>query len=266
MRVVAEREEQTLNRNRIAVLIALASIGLLAQTRETSAAAEVHRFNLVIAGNPTSIDGGGFNDRLDEFNDTMLTPRGLERLKSLKFGWLFETSFMYFVRPNVAVRAGVGQLRTQSQREFLPALDQTIQLRAEILSVPVLVGGAYYLQPYNQGDFQARAYFGAGFESLVYNRARFQSVEVATDPGTTLGGTYVVEGRRDSPGYYLETGVHMFFAVRHSVMLAATYRSAHIRDMNVTLTTPGGSVLPLGNLFDLDTSGVGGRMALAIGF
>lgn len=253
-----------MTRTRLAALGLVAVIGCLAHARNVDAAAEVHRFNVVIGANPTSVEGGGFNDQLDNFNDLLLTPRGLERIETLRFAWLFDAGFEYFVRPNVAVTLGVGQLRTQTDREFLPALDQTIQLRAEMLSVPVTVGGAYYLQPYNQGDFQARAFFGGGFQSLVYNRARFQSVEAGTEPSTTLGGTYVVEGRRDSPGFYVETGVHMFFAVRYSVILTGRYRSAMIREMDVTLHTVDGDRIPLPP-FGLDTSGLGGRMALAIG-
>ena len=37
--------------------------------------------------------------------------------------------------------------------------------------MPVHVGGAYYLQPYNQGDFQARAYVGGGLVQYTYTRA-----------------------------------------------------------------------------------------------
>lgn len=253
-------------RIRLAGLVVLCALGLSVPVRDASAAAEVHRFNLVLSAAPSSIAGGGFNDRLEEFSRLQLAPRGLEELESPKFGWLYDASFLYFVRPNFAVVAGVGQIRTQSKREFLPALDQTIQLRAEMLSVPVHVGGNYYLQPYNQGDFQARVFLGGGFESLVYNHARFQATEVDTDPMTTLGGTYFLDASRDSPGFYLEGGVHMFFAVRYSVAISGTYRSAKIRGLEPTITTPGGGTIPAGELFDLDMSGVGGKMAFGIGF
>ena len=68
--------------------------------------------------------------------------------------------------------------------------------------------------------------------SLVYNRARFQAVESRTDSTNTLGGTYKISAKGDSPGYYLEGGVHMFFAARYSVMLGAIYRSAMVRNMD----------------------------------
>ena len=42
------------------------------------------------------------------------------------------------------------------------------------VSWPVSVGAAYYLAPYNQGDFQARGYLGGGFLSVVQSRLKVQ--------------------------------------------------------------------------------------------
>src|SRR6185503_9472467 len=123
------------------------------------AAAEVHRANLVISVNPMAVDGGDFNGFIDFLNETQLEPRGLEGMKRITFAWLYEGELRYFLRPNIAVAAGVGQQRATTDREYLPVLGAAIQLHGEVLSVPVHVGGAYYLAPYNQGDFQARAYF-----------------------------------------------------------------------------------------------------------
>jgi hypothetical protein len=240
----------------------MASFDAIAGPDQAWAVAEVHRFNLILSANPTAVNPTDFNDRLETFNRSILLPRDLKGMDKIHFGWLFDAQLHYFLRPNIAVLAGVGQLRTQTKREYLPAIQQDIQLRAEILSVPVHVGGAYYLQPYNQGDFQARAYVGAGFMSLVYNRARLQAAEAGTDPSTTLGGSYVINAKEDSPGFYAETGVHMFFATRVSVIVSALYRSAKIRNMVVeSRDHPPFSIPP----FDLDTSGLGLRMGLAIG-
>jgi hypothetical protein len=240
-------------------------LGLLVQARQVEAAAEVHRLNVVLSAIPTQVSPKDFNDLLDRYNRQVLGPKGIEGIKSIEFAWLFDAEMRYFVRQNVAVSAGVGQLRRQSAREVLPGLQQDIQLRAEILSVPVHVGAAYYFQAYNQGDFQARAYLGGGFQNNVYSFARLHAVEAGTDFSTTLGGTYEISGRGDSPGYYVETGAHMFFATRYSVMLGFMYRSSEIRDLEGTLIADGRKT-PLGPIYDLDTSGVGARMSLAIGF
>ena len=248
-----------------AALLALAGLA-----SEAGAAAEVHRLSLVVSGVPTAISATDFNEKvIGTINRIVLTPRGFEEVNSIHWGWLFDAQLRYFVRPNVVVEAGAGQLRSQSTRDLLPALNASIQYRAEILSVPVHVGAAYYLSGYNQGDFQARPYLGAGFMSQTYNHARFHAVESGTDPSTTLGGTYRVVGRGDSPGYYLEGGVHMFFAARYSVLIGGLYRSAVVRDLPVTLEIPrpNGTLLsvPQGSI-SLDTGGLGGRFALAIGF
>lgn len=251
-----------------AIPAALLAVACLAS--EAGAAAEVHKLSLALSVIPTGIKAEDFNDNvIGRVNDAVLSPRGMEEVSAIHWGWLFDAQFRYFVRPNVAIEAGAGQLRSSSSREFLPALNASIQYRAEILSVPVHVGGAYYLPGYNQGDFAARGYLGAGLQSITYNYGRFSAVESGTDTSTTLGGTFHASGRADSPGYYLETGVHMFFAARYSVMLGLLYRSSVVREMDITLeqSLPNGSVVstPAGTI-EFDTGGVGGRFALAIGF
>jgi hypothetical protein len=57
----------------------------------------------------------------------------------------------------------------------------------------------------------------------------------------------------------------MFFASRFSALLGVRYRSAMIRDLVGVRRELDGSETDLGRLLDLDTSGVGVRMALAIG-
>ena len=249
-----------MNVRRLAGIVLVAACASWGVARDAGAAATVHRFNLVLSAIPTSVDGGDYNELLDNLNRTQLEPRGLEGLEELKFGWLFEAQLRYFVRQNMAVNAGVGQLRLTTDREYLPFVGAAIQLHGEVLTVPVHVGGAYYLAPYNQGDFQARAFVGGGVLSHVYSRALFQqeAVGVPDVPSLTMRGV------QDGPGYYVEAGAHMFFAVRYSVLLSAIYRSSVIRN----LETPEGApfLTPEGEPFELDLSGVGARLGLAIGF
>jgi hypothetical protein len=245
--------------------------------REAGAAAEVHRFNLVISGIPTSVTAADYNDRLDFFNQR-LDAQGLEGLKEIKAAFLFDTQLRYFVRPNIAVEMGIGQLRQQSKREYLPTLNANIQFRAEVLSAPVHVGAAYYLQPYNVGDFRAQAYLGGGFLSAIYNRARLEGVASGLDSLTMQAANFKVTGQGDAPGYYLDAGVHMFFALRFSVMISALYRSQVVRDLRGTVRFADGSevdvermadipvLVPLGGMEEFDLSGIGARLAVAIGF
>jgi hypothetical protein len=255
-----------LNRIRLAALAASALVvALIAPPREARAAAEVHNFNLVLSAIPSSVTSGGFNDVIDQYNRIILNPRDFSSLEEIGFGWMFEAELRYFVRQNVAVNAGVGQLKTQSKREYLPLINQTIDVRAEIITVPVHVGADYYFAPYNQGDFQARAYLGGGILSNVFSRATFEQNENNTDPSTTLGGSFIARGTRDSPGFYIQTGVHMFFASSWSVMLGGVYRSAKIERLVDQET--GEPILDLlGGEVDLDLGGAGVRLGVAKGF
>jgi hypothetical protein len=258
----------TVPRLRFPALCALCA-GVLAWGSTAHAAAQVSKFNIVLSANAMTIGAQDFNEKvIDQLNRSILEPRGYEGVKRIKFAWMYDIQGRYFVRPNFAVEAGVSQLRTVSRREFLPAINMSIDYRAELLSVPVHLGGAYYLPAYNQGDFQARWYLGGGFMAQVYNRAKFAAVESRTDPAHTLGGDFKIAARRDSPGFYLDTGVHMFFGGRYSVLLGGIYRSALVRQAEGELETyPNGvrTRVPLGPVFDIDTSGFGAKLALAIG-
>jgi hypothetical protein len=114
----------------------------------------------------------------------------------------------------------------------------------------------------------------------------------------SLGGNNRLSARGDSPGYYAEVGAHLFFAARYSVIVGAVYRSMKIRNLTnegeIMVPDPFGRVLPdprdptnvtkvykppfpvkkgLEDLAggpvripNLDLSGFGVRMAVAIGF
>jgi hypothetical protein len=267
-----------------AVAGALAALLVAGQAR---AAAEVHRFNLVLSGNPTQIMGGDFNDQLDYFNATRLQPRGYENFDHIQFSWLFDAELRYFARPNFAIVAGVGQLSAISKKEFLPGISQGIDLRAELLTAPIHIGGLYYLQAYNQGDFQARAYVGGGLVQYTYTKATFQ--QTLTNPDSALnvnwqapghpeyGSNYKLEYTQDAPGWYFEAGAHMFFAARYSMIVGAVYRSGEFRQMRLSRLERNGTVVPVaepgpvvkntkGEDYTLDMGGLGVKMAVGIGF
>lgn len=266
-----------MNRFRPIVLGALCAVALLAgRALEASAAAEVHKLNLVISANPTSVAGGGFNDRISDFNDLVLIPRGNEPLESIEGGWLFQGELRYFVRQNVALVGGVGFFNSESKREYLPAILASINILASVEAVPVHLGAMYYLAPYNQGDFQARTYFGAGLVTATNAQVSFSKVELGTDSLTTYGGlrtggssTYEVNGGRGSPGFYLELGAHMFFASRWSVLVGGGYRSLKVTGLPLLLSDEDRLGNPETTAFsttELDLSGGNFKMAIAYGF
>lgn len=252
------------------------AIGFLltfATPQPAASAPELHKLNLILSSNPTQIIAGDLNDFINDFNRFQLEPRGMEALDNISFAWYHQAELRYFVRPNWALSAGFGQIRSQSRREFLPRISQIIVLRTDVLSVPVHVGATYYLAPYTQGDFQARAYLGGGFMSLTNNKIVFEQLEFQADSATTLGGSRRSKARADGPGYYAEFGGHMFFASRYSVMIGAIYRSATVRRTHVVneVVVPGGTgtvtAIPDENPgIGLDTSGLGLRMGVGIGF
>ena len=272
-------------RFRLAAVSAVAcSLALLLCAGQAKAAAEVHRFNLVLSGIPTQVVGGDMNDALDLYNQRVLDPKGYESLKHLQFTWAYDAELRYFVRPNFALTAGLTQLRATEEASFLPAITQVVGVQAEILTVPVHIGGLYYLQAYNQGDFQARAYIGGGLMQYTYSHARFRQTLTTPDPAwnapdTSLGrvSTYKTTLTQDAPGYYLEAGAHMFFASRFSVAIGAIYRSGKLNNMRQDRSgtsgqgTSGDQIGPVvlnssGKPYQLDVGGLGLRMALGIGF
>jgi hypothetical protein len=277
-----------LTRLRLGVLLALAvAFGAFSHAPEAMAAAEVHRLNQVLSGNPSQVDGGGMNDLIDRYNQYPLEARGFEGLEKLGMAWFFDAELRYFVRPNFALAAGVGQLKTQTKKEFLPSIGSAIDVRGEVITAPVHVGAQYYLAPYNQGDFQARAFLGGGLLSLSATQARFTTFEMGLPMAgdtldiASLGGTNRLVATGGGTGYYAEFGAHMFFAARYSVIIGAIYRSAKLRDMvsEGTIMVPEDRPvapyrqIPLvgkdgkpARIRNLDLSGVGVRMALGIGF
>lgn len=258
----------------LASLVLGSAIALIAAS-PAAAAPEVHRFGLVLSVNPTQVVAEDLNDFIDDYNKTWLTPMGLEALGNISFAWYNQAELRYFVRQNWAVSGGFGQIRQETRKEYLPRISQVITLRSAIVSVPVHVGVTYYLAPYTQGDFQARAYVGGGFMSLTNNKIVFEQLEFHTDSATTVGeGSQRSKLRGDGPGYFFELGGHMFFASRYSVMIGAIFRSAKVRGLHETkeVVVPNGSEtitqIPIDgpSSLSLDTGGLGLRLGLGIGF
>ena len=252
--------EEFLTRNRLALASLAALLAVASGTRPAGAAAEIHKLNFVGSAIPTQIIGGDVNEVIDRTN-RVLEASGLEGLDQIKQGWMFEAQLRYMATNKICLNVGVGQIKRSTEKEYLPAIQQDIRLRYEVFSSPVTVGAAYYMQPYNQGDFQARAYLGGGFLSLVQSRLKYQQTANGV-PGQT---SYVTAWKRDAPGFYVEGGVHMFFASRFSVLLGAIYRSAKI-DALLDRSTNEPGLAPDGVPLSMDLSGIGGRMGLAFGF
>lgn len=265
-------------RFRLAVVSAVAFLALaLLPARQAQAAAEVHRFSLMLSGIPTQVVGGDFNDYIDQYDKTILNPQGWEPLPHVAFTWEFDAELRYFARPNFALALGVGQIKSAQKKEYLPSITDAIDIRGEVLTVPVHVGAAYYLQPFNQGDFQARAFIGGGLVQYTYTRATFEQIVMSSDstfnaaPNHTSFKTVLTQ---DAPGYYLEAGGHMFFANRYSVLISGIYRTGEVRNMQYdtyrygTQTTPAASVPTnsKGQPYKLDVGGVGLRLSFGIGF
>lgn len=224
------------------------------------ASAEIHRLNVAVSAIPTQVRAESFNRFVDDYNRTQVIPRGLEPLGSIKLSWLLDGEVRYFARQNLAVTLGAGRLSTKKSQEYLPAIGQSVIFSASISSVPIHAGAAYYFRPYNQGDFQARAYAGGGFTSLVHTRGTRQVVE----SGIFTGVAGRVTGTNDGPGCYGEFGAHLFFASRYSILLSALYRSNVVRNLvNEDTGTPLTDLH--GQPVSLDVGGVGFRMALGIG-
>ena len=279
-----------MTRLRLGVLLALAvAFGAFSHAPEAMAAAEVHHLNLVISAMPSQLDGGGMNDLLERYNQYPLGARGFEGIDKIGMGWLFDGELRYFVRPNFALAAGVSYLKVETKREFLPSIGTSINVRGEVISVPVHVGAQYYLAPYNQGDFQARAFVGGGLLSLTSSRAIFSTFE----SGLPLQGRHArrrLAGRHQPPHRHRgEPGVLRrggSAPVLRGALLR--HRGRHLpehedprpgerrRDHGARRpSSPDGPPLrtkllgkdgkPVG-IRELDLSGVGVRMALGIGF
>jgi hypothetical protein len=248
-----------------AVLLLVLTALLGARVPTAGAAAEFHKFNVVLSAIPTPLRAKDLNGDIDDLNQTKLEPNGVIGLDRINSSWLVNAEVRYFVRQNIALSVGGGRIRKTVSQEYLPAIGQSLHASVSLTSVPLYAGGAYYFKPYNQGDFQARAYVGAGFMSVVYNRLALAAEWLdRTDPNHPALMTFASHVTNDAPGYYVEAGAHLFFATRFSVLLSGLYRSNEIHNM-VNERTGAIATDHLGQPLTLDVGGIGFRMALGIG-
>ena len=247
-------------RMRFGIIPAVLLAVLLGSARDVQASAEVHRLNLVLSSVPTQLRAGDFNTLISDVNRTRLEPNNLQPLDKINLSWMFDAELRYFARPNLAVSAGVSRIRAKTAQEYLPTIGASNTIRSEVTSVPIHAGAAYYFTPYNQGDFQARAYVGAGFMNVVYNRASMEWVGTGIPGGQGFAWT----ATNDAPGYYGEVGAHMFFASKLSLLLAGLYRSSQVRNL-VDEVTGAPITDSVGRPVTLDVGGAGFRMAVGIG-
>lgn len=235
--------------------------------------------SLVLSGIPTQFNGGDLNDAIDYYNQIRVLPRGYEEIDKLGFSWMFDADLRYFVRPNFAITTGLSHLRISSRREYLPALSQAVDVRFDALTVPIHLGAAYYMQPYNQGDFSARMFVGGGMLQHVYTRSTFEQVLTRPDSALAfeLGGTQKIVLGQDGPGYYAEGGVQMWFANRYAVLLSVLYRSGELQQAREIgyfregshLNEASGDVFTnpvTGEPFKMDVGGIGLRLGAVIQF
>ncbi len=253
-------------RLRLGALLALAvAIGAFCHAPQAMAAPEVHRLNLVISANPSQLNGGSMNHLIERINIYPLGAMGYEPLQQITQGWLFDAELRYFVRPNFALAAGFGQIKTQSKQVYLPGIGAEVTFRGELLAVPIHLGALFYLPPYTQGDFQARTFLGGGLVDMTTCRATFSIREVNPANPNPVNVRLVAKG--EGPGFYAEFGEHMFFAARYSVMVSAIYRSAKVtglqQDGYIPVLDSNGQLV---SLPDIDLGGIGVRGALGIGF
>ena len=239
-------------------------LSLLGVASSAHAAAEVHKLQFVLNAIPGSVDGGDFNRTVDDVN-TNLKRAGLQTMDHVSFGWQFGMELRYFLRPNIALAAGVSHLRARQEREYLPTLTSDVVLSGEVLSVPVHVGADYYFAPYNQGDFRAQFYAGGGLLSLTSTRATLQLQSVGLD-STSGASSFKNVSTGDGTGFYTELGVHMFFAMRYSVLLGGVYRSAEVKPTAVYAQFGSGPETYYGTFpRSISASGFGVKAAISIG-
>ena len=246
------------------------AIALVTRAPEAQAQAEFHKLNLMFSGNPSSFKAEDYKDFISEYNERVLVPHVLKEMDQISWGWRFEAELRYFATPNFAISAGVGQLKTENRQEYLPRISQRIEVTTNIVSAPIHVGGSFYFSPYNQGNFRARAYLGAGVMAHTNSKVFFEQLEFNTDSATTLGGSYRLKGRGEAPGYYAEFGAHMWFATRLSIILGVTYRSADMTNLryDTVAISPSGVETPFTPPFKpetLDLTGIGARFAVLFG-
>ena len=239
------------------VVAALGSLAPAARADEQ----RVSRLGLALSVMPTSLALGDVNSEIDRLNAATgsIGPPFSPQAPIGKITWdgLWQAELKYFVKRKVAVVAGIGQIKHQSQLELMPVADGSTIIRAYTRAVPIHLGADYYFDPHTSGDFTLRPFVGAGYMKIADTKTSFGYQLVR--PDSVLRD--FTDSYGNGHGFYVEGGIHMMFPSRYSVIVNANYRNAHVRQMQFFDT--GQVVLrPDGELLQTDLSGFGLRFAL----
>lgn len=218
----------------------------------------VKRFGVALYAMPTSLALGDLNDQIDGLN-VFTAAQNLAPIDRIRWSGQFGLEGRYTITRHWTVVGGFGRIKTESKLDLLPQVGQHILVQARILTVPQNLGVAYYLNPKTSGDFTLRPFVGGGMIRLVETKAKVGGEAQLAD--TTFGSFSRPFG--EGFGYYAESGIHMMFPSRYSVILNAMYRKAksnRVFEENTRQLLLNADGTP----YELDVSGFGLRLALQI--
>jgi outer membrane protein W len=223
----------------------------------------VSRLGLALFVMPSSLALGDVNDEIGRLN-ARTAAFGLPFISQApidKITWdaPFGAELKYFVNRKFAIVGGLSQVKTESKLDLLPVADGKTLIRGYVRSMPIHIGGDYYLEPRTSGDFTMRPFVGAGYVKVADTKTSFGYELVR--PDSTARDVHPFYG--NGHGFYTQAGVHMMFPSRYSILLNAHYRNAHVRQMN-DIETGGVQLDPQGELVETDISGFGLRFAMQI--
>ncbi|MEP7027491.1 MAG: hypothetical protein ABI960_02740 [Candidatus Eisenbacteria bacterium] len=218
----------------------------------------VKRFGVALYAMPTSLALKDFNRSVDGLNE-FTAARNLAPINRIKWAGQFGLEGRFQATHHWMLVAGFGQIKKQSRLDLLPQVGQKIIVNASILSVPENLGACYYFSPKTSGDFTMRPFVGGGLVRLVETKAKLGGGAQLAD--TTFESFSRPQG--EGGGFYVESGIHMMFPSRYSVILNTMYRRAkasrvYEETTHQLLRNEDGSP------YALDVSGFGLRLALQI--
>jgi len=87
---------------------ALLCLAPFASPDAARAGAQVNRLALTLAGVPTQVNATNFNENIDFYNRTVVTPppRGYDPVAKVSFAWLFDSELRYFATRSLVIDAG----------------------------------------------------------------------------------------------------------------------------------------------------------------
>ena len=218
----------------------------------------VKRLSVAIYAMPTSFALGDFNKQIQVLNQGSQA-FGLAPIGKIHAGAVFGAEGKYFASRHIAISVGVGKIARTSKLDLTPQVGSHVIVLGRVLAVPRTLGADYYFEPYTRGDFTLRPFVGGGMMDLVSTKIKIGAA--FTSPDTTFDFFSRLKG--DGSGFYVESGIHLMFPSRYSVLLNLNYRNARVRRMYDERT----HVLAYGangKPYSLDLSGVGLRFGIGI--